>query len=158
MMEYSSNANRPIPHGDIHLAICTFILLPSMEPASPVDRFLAIASQHNYVLLVGQPLTDLPHATWFIPLHPVPSQPLVLGQRIFLASPTSRTYFGQIKSIIRLEKSYLVISVSPEFSAYGSFIPLPCQVYLPTSFLILPQLHHLQYSMFASHLFDAILE
>ena len=80
MMEYSSDANRPIPHGDIHLAICTFILLPSMEPASPVDRFLAIALQHNYVLLVGQPLTDLLHAAWFIPLHPLPSQPLVLGQ------------------------------------------------------------------------------
>ena len=117
--QYSSDANRPISRGDIHLAICTFILLPSMEPASPVDRFSAIASQHNYVLLVGQPHTDLPHAAWFIPLHPVPSQPLALGQRILLASPTSRTYFGQIKSIVRLEKSYLVISVSPESSAYG---------------------------------------
>ena len=51
-----------------------------MEPASPVDRFSAIALQHNYVLLVGQPLTYLPHAAWFIPLHPVPSQPLVLGE------------------------------------------------------------------------------
>ena len=119
-----------------------------MEPASTVDRFSAIASQHNYVLLVGQPLTDLPHAAWFIPLHPVPSQPLALGQRILLASSTSRTYFGQIKSIVRLEKSYLVISVSPESSAYGPFIPLPCHVYLPTSFLVLPPLRHLQYSMF----------
>ena len=105
-----------------------------MEPTSPVDHFSAIASQHNYVL-VRQPLTDLPHAAWFIPLHPVPSQPLALGQRILLASPTSRTYFGQIKSIARLEKSYLVISVSPESSAYGPFIPLPCHIYLPTSFL-----------------------
>ena len=156
--QYSSDANRPISHGDIPLAIRTFILLPSMEPASPVDRFSAIASQHNYVLLVGQPLTDLPHASWFIPLHPVPSQPLILGQRILLASSTSRTYFGQIKSIVRLEKSYLVITVSPESSAYGPFISLPCQVYLPTSFLILPPLHRLQYSMFASHLPDAILE
>ena len=129
-----------------------------MEPASPVDRFSAIASQHNYVLLVGQPLTDLPHAAWFIPLHPVPSQPLALGQRILLASSTSRTYFGQIKSIVRLEKSYLVISVLPESSAYGPFIPPPCHVYLPTSFLVLPPLHRLQYSMFASHLPDAILE
>ena len=156
--QYSSDANRSISHGDIHLAICTFILLPSMEPTSPVDRFLAIASQHNYILIVGQPLTDLPHATWFIPLHPIPPQPLALGQRILLASPTSRTYFGQIKSIVRLEKSYLDISVSPESSAYGPFIPLPCQVYLPTSFLILPPLRRLQYSMFASHLPDAILE
>ena len=156
--QYSSDANRPISRGDIHLTIHTFILLPSMEPASPVDRFSVIASQHNYVLLVGQPLTDLPHAAWFIPLHPVPSQPLVLSQRILLASPTSRTYFGQIKSITRLEKFYLVISVSPESSAYDPFIPLPCQVYLPTSFLILPPLSHLQYSMFASHLPDAILE
>ena len=129
-----------------------------MEPTSPVDCFSAIALQHNYVLLVGQPLTDLPHAAWFIPLHPVPSQPLVLGQRILLASSTSRTYFGQIKSIVRLEKSYLVISVSPEFSAYGAFIPLPCQVYLPTSFLVLLPLRRLQYLMFASHLSDAILE
>ena len=75
-----------------------------MGPTSPVDRFSAIALQHNYILLVGQPLTDLPHAAWFIPLHPVPSQPLVLSQRILLASPTSRTSFGQIKSIVRLEK------------------------------------------------------
>ena len=82
--QYGSNANRPISHGDIHLAICTFILLPSMEPASPVDHFLAIALQHNYVLLVGWPLTDFPHAAWFIPLHPIPSQPLILGQRIYL--------------------------------------------------------------------------
>ena len=129
-----------------------------MEPAFPVDRFSAIASQHNYVLLVGQPLTDLLHAAWFIPLHPIPFQPLVLGQRILLASSTSRTYFGQIKSIVRLEKSYLVIAVSPKSSAYGPFIPLPCQVYLPTSFLVLPPLHRLQYSMFASHLPDAVLE
>ena len=78
--QYSSDTNRPISQGDIHLAICTFILLPSMEPASPVDHFSAIASQHNYVLLVGQPLTDLPHAAWFIPLHPIASQPLILGQ------------------------------------------------------------------------------
>ena len=129
-----------------------------MEPTSPVDRFSVITLQHNYVLLVGQPLTDLPHAAWFIPLHPVPSQPRVLGQQILLASPISRTYFGRIKSIIRLEKSYLVISVSPESSAYGPFIPLPCQVYLPTSFLVLPLLHRLQYSMFTSHLPDAILK
>ena len=156
--QYSSDANRPISHGDIHLAIRTFILLPSMEPTSPVDHFSAIALQYNYILLVGQPLTDLPHAAWFIPLHPVPSQPLVLSQQILLASPTSRTYFGQIKSIVRLEKSYLVISVLPESSAYGPFIPLPCQVYLPTSFLVLPPLCRLQYLMFASHLSDAILE
>ena len=102
--QYRSNANQPISHEDIHPAICMFILLPSMGPTSPVDRFSAIALQHNYILLVGQPLTDLPHAAWFIPLHPVPSQPLVLGQRILLASPTSRTSFGQIKSIVRLEK------------------------------------------------------
>ena len=156
--QYSSDANRPISHGDIHLAIRTFILLPSMEAASPVNRFSAMALRHNYVLLEGQPLTELPHAAWFIPLHPVPSQPLVLGQRILLVSPMSRIYFGQIKSIVRLEKSYLVISVSPESSAYGPFIPLPCQVYLPTSFLILPPLRRLQYSVIASHLSDAILE
>ena len=142
----------------------TFIYqIYQVMPAPPqfpdaVDRFSAIALQHNYVLLVGQPLTDFLHAAWFIPLHPIPSQPLVLGQRILLASPTSRTYFGQIKSIVRLEKSYLVIYVSPKSSAYGPFIPLPCQVYLPTSFLVLPPLHRLQYSMFASHLSDAILE
>ena len=61
------------------------VVTPSMEPASPVDHFSAIALQHNYVLLVGQPLTNLPHAAWFIPLHPISSQPLVLGQRILLA-------------------------------------------------------------------------
>ena len=156
--QYSFDTNQPITHGNIYLAICTFILLPSMEPASLVDCFSTIDSQHNYILLIGQPLTDLLHAAWFIPLHPIPSQLLVLSQWILLASPTSRTYFSQIKSIITLEKSYLVIAVSPESSAYGPFIPLPCQVYLPTSFLVLPPLHHLQYSMFALHLSDAILE
>ena len=87
----------------------------------------------------------LPGLSHCIPFHPS-------------LSFSVRTYFGQIKSIVRLEKSYLVISVLPESSAYGPFIPLPCQVYLPTSSLVLPPLCRLQYSMFASHLSDAILE
>ena len=109
-----------------HPQLITFQLLPRSTITSSLWDSLSQISCND--------------AAWFIPLHPIPSQPLVLGQRILLASPTSRTYFGQIKSIVRLEKSYLVISVFPESSAYGPFIPLPCQIYLLTSFLNFPPL------------------
>jgi len=67
--------------------------------------------------------------------------PLVLGQHVLLVSPASRTYFGHLKSIIRLEDSYLVVSVSPESSAYGPFIPESCHIHLPSSFISLPWTH-----------------
>ena len=127
-----------------------------MKPASLLDHLSSFAVKHNYILLLGQPLSILSQAAWLIPIHPTPSGPLTLGQRIILISPTARTYFGCLKSIVRLEKSYITISVSPESSAYGPFLPEPCHIYLPTSFIVLPQVRRLQYKIFASHLPDAI--
>ena len=64
--------------------------------------------------------------------------PLVLGQHVLLVSPASRMYFGHLRSIIKIEKSSLVISVSPEPSAYGPFLPDTCHVHLPLLFVSLP--------------------
>ena len=127
------------------------------KPASLLDHLSSFAVKHNYILLLGQPLSALSQAAWFIQaVHPAPSQPLILGQRIILISPTARTYFGRLKSIVSLEKSYLTISVSPESSAYGPFLPDSCHIYFPASFIVLPQMRRLQYTIFASHLSDAI--
>ena len=127
-----------------------------MKPASLLDHLSSFAAKHDYILLLGQPHSVLSQAAWLIPIHPNPSEPLTLGQRIILISPTGRTYFGRLKSIVRLEKSYTTISVTPESSAYGPFLPEPCHIYLPTSFIVLPQIRRLQYTIFASHLSDVI--
>jgi len=76
--------------------------------------------------------------------------PLILGQCVLLISPASRTYFGHLKSIVRLEDSYLVVSVSPESSAYGPFIPESCHIHLPPSFISLPWTRWIHYSRFTS--------
>jgi len=109
-----------------------------MESAFSLERFSAIAADLNYVLLLGQPLPELLCTAWHISSQPAPSVPLILGQRVLLVSPASRTYFGRLKSIVRLEDSYLVVSVSPESSAYGPFIPESCHIHLPPSFILLP--------------------
>ena len=82
--------------------------------------------------------------------QPAPSVPLILGQHVLLISPVSCTYFGRLKSIVRLEDSYLVVSVSPESSAYGPFIPESCHIHLPPSFISLPWTHRICYSRFTS--------
>ena len=43
---------------------------PPWSPHPPVDCFSAIALQRNYVLLVGQPLTDFLCLSHCIPFHP----------------------------------------------------------------------------------------
>ena len=89
-----------------------------------------------------------PYFLWIIsPLLLHPSVPLVLGQRVLLVSPASRTYFGRLRSIVKIEKSSLVISVSPEPSAYGPFLPDTCHVHLPLSFVSLPWMRQIQYSI-----------
>ena len=67
-------------------------------------------------------------------------------------------FFGCLQSIVRLEKSYLVISVSPEHAAYGPFLPDPCQVYLPISFISLPRMQQFQHTYLAHLLADDIHE
>ena len=82
----SSDENRLSSHGDIHPAIQTFILLVTMEPASLLAHYSAIAADHNYTLLEGQPLFQLPDTSWYIPSLPAPPIPFVLGQCVLLLS------------------------------------------------------------------------
>jgi hypothetical protein len=138
--------NHPcISHGDIHPTIWTLILPVSMESTSLLDQFSAIAEEQGYVLILGQPLSQLQHTSWYIPPQPAPSIPLVLRQHVLLLSLTSRVYFGHLQSIIRLERLYLAISVSPEPNAYGPFPPDSCTIYLPMSFISLPWTCRIQY-------------
>ena len=109
----TSDVNPIISHRDILPAIQTPTSSVTMESAFSVERFSAIAADLNYVLLLGQPLPELLCIAWHISSQPAPSVPLILSQHILLVSPVSRTYFGHLKSIVRLEDSYLVVSVSP---------------------------------------------
>jgi len=106
----SSNINSIISHRDIPPTIQTPTSSVTMESAFSVERFSAIAADLNYVLLLEQPLPELLCTAWHISSQPAPSVPLILGQCILLVSPVSCTYFGHLKSIIRLEDSYLVLS------------------------------------------------
>jgi len=106
----SSDINLFISHGDIPPAIQTPASSVTMESAFSLECFSAIAADLDYVLLLGQPLPEFLCTAWHISSQPAPSVPLVLGQRVLLVSPASRTYFGRLKSIVRLEDSYLVAS------------------------------------------------
>ena len=136
----SSDKNLFISHGDIHPATQTPILLIPMEPTTLLVHYSAIATDHGYTLLEGQPLSQFPSTVWYIPSLPAPPVPFVLSQCILLLCLPSRLFFGCLRSIVRLERSYLVISVSPEHAAYGPFLPDPCQVYLPILFISLPRM------------------
>ena len=135
----SSDENRPSSHGDIHPAIQMFISLVTMEPTSLLACYSTVAADHDYTLLKGQPLSQLPDTSWYIPSLPAPPIPFVLGQRVLLLSLPSHIFFGHLRSIIRLERSYLVVTVSPEPTAYGPCLLHPCQVFLPISFMMLPR-------------------
>ena len=136
----SSDESRLSSHGDIHPTIQTFISLVTMEPASLLARYSTIAADHDDTLLKGQPLSQLPDTSWYIPSLPAPPIPFVLSQCVLLLSLPSHIFFGRLRSIIRLERSYLVVTVSPDPTAYGPCLPCPCQVFLPISFMTLPRL------------------
>jgi len=136
-----------ISHRDIPPAIQTFISLVIMKSIFSMDHFSTIAADLHYVLLLGQPLPEFLCTAWHISSQSAPSVPLVLGQCILLVSPASRTYFGHLRSIVKIEKSSLVVSVSPEPSAYGPFLPDTCHVPLPLLFISLPWMHQIQYSI-----------
>ena len=72
----SSDENQLSSHGDIHPAIQTFMLLVTMEPASLLARYSAIAADHDYTLLEGQPLSQLPGTSWYILSFLLPQSPL----------------------------------------------------------------------------------
>ena len=86
----SSDENRLSSHGDIYPAIQMFILLVTMEPASLLARYSAVAADHNYTLLEGQPLSQLPGTSWYIPSLPASPVPFDLSQRILLLNLPSR--------------------------------------------------------------------
>jgi len=146
----SSDVNLFISHRDIAPAIQTPTSSVTMESTFSLERFSAIAADLDYVLLLGQPLPEFLCTAWHISSQPAPSVPLVLGQHVLLISPVSRMYFGHLKSIVRLEDSYLVVSVSPESSVYGPFIPESCHIHLPPSFISLPWTRRIHYSCFTS--------
>ena len=152
----SSDKNRLSSHRDIHPAIQMFISLVTMEPASLLARYSAIAADHNYTLLEGQPLFQLPDTSWYIPSLPAPPITFVLGQCVLLLSLPSHIFFGHLRSIVRLERSYLVVTVSPEPTAYGPCLSCPCQVFLPISFMMLPRLQQIQHTYLAHLLADDI--
>ena len=135
-----------------------FISLVTMEPASLLACYSTIAADHYYTLLEGQPLSQLPDTSWYIPSLPAPQIPFVLGQCVLLLSLPSRIFFGCLRSIVRLERSYLVVTVSPEPTAYGPCLPCPCQVFLPISFMMLPRLRRIQHTYLAPLLADDIHE
>ena len=125
----SSDKTRLSSHRDIHPTIQTFISLVTMEPASLLAHYSAIAADHNYTLLEGQPISQPPDTSWYILSLPAPPIPFVLGQHVLLLSLLSRIFFRHLRSIVRLERSYLVITVSPEPTAHGPCLPCPCQVF-----------------------------
>jgi len=146
----SSNIDSFISHRDIPPAIQTPTSSVTMESAFSLEHFSAIATDVDYVLLFGQPHPELLCTAWHISSQPAPSVPLVLSQCILLISPASCMCFGCLKSIVSLENSYLVISVSPESSAYGPFIPESCHIHLPLSFILLPWTCRVHYSHLTS--------
>ena len=152
----SSDENQLSFHGDIHPAIQTFISLVTMEPASLLACYSAIATDHDYTLLEGQPLSQLPDTSWYIPSLPAPPIPFGLGQHVLILSLPSRIFFGRLRSIIRLERSYLIVTVSPEPTAYGPCLPCPCQVFLPISFMTLPRLRRIEHTYLTHLLADDI--
>ncbi|KIK10806.1 hypothetical protein PISMIDRAFT_20085 [Pisolithus microcarpus 441] len=94
-----------------------------MATSSMISLLVPFARENNYDYLPGIPTSIRPEASWFIPPSSMTSHPITLGQ-----------------SVIRLEKSYVVVAVSPVKEAYGSFILVPCNVYLSILSLILPKL------------------
>jgi hypothetical protein len=117
-------------------------LSPSiMATSSSVILLVSFARDNGYVYLPGIPTSFCPEAPWFIPSLSAPSHPMQLGQHVLLVSMTSRrTFFGRLRSVTWLERSYVVISVSPLDEAYGSFLPAPCTIFIPISSIVLPTL------------------
>ena len=83
-------------HRDIHPVIQMFISLVTMEPASLLAHYSAIAADHDYTLLEGQPLSQLPDTSWYIPSLPSPPIPFVLSQHILLLSLCQDWFFANL--------------------------------------------------------------
>ncbi|KAI6140978.1 hypothetical protein BKA82DRAFT_4362491 [Pisolithus tinctorius] len=141
-----------LPPNDAH-----FTNSSDMAASTSIISLVLFARDHGYVYLPGVPTSFCPEASWYIPSSSAPSQPIQVGQRVLLVSMTSRrTFFGRLRSVIRLERSSVVVSVPPVQEAYGSFLPAPCNVFIPVSSIILPKLRQLQYNLLFSTLPDCI--
>ncbi|KIM52223.1 hypothetical protein SCLCIDRAFT_32835 [Scleroderma citrinum Foug A] len=57
-----------------------------MEPATLLVHYSAIATDHGYALLEGQPLSQFPSTVWYIPSLPAPPVPFVLGLKSLIWS------------------------------------------------------------------------
>ena len=147
----SSDENWPSSHRDIQPTIQMLISLVTMESASLLACYSTVAADHDYTLLKCQPLSRLPDTAWYIPSLPASSVPFVLGQCILL-SLLSCLFFGHLRSIGRLERSYLVVTVSPEPTDYGPCLLCPSQVFLPILFIMLPRLQWIQHIYLAPFL------
>ena len=106
---------------------------------------------------------SLPAPRHFL-VHPVPScSPNPLCSWLVHPPPQSPVshilWSSQVYcQVVRLERSYLVVTVSPEPTAYGPCLPCPCQVFLPISFMTLPRLQQIQHTYLAPLLADDIYE
>ena len=103
-----------------------------MISPSTTNYLTSFASENLYVLLSGYVLSQCPSFTWYITPSIVLYDSIHLGQKILLTSPTLfRIYFGHFKLVLRLEKSYVILPITPIQSAYSPFLPPPCHVYIP---------------------------
>ena len=80
--------------------IQTFISLVTIEPASFLARYSTIAADHNYTLLKGQPLSQLPDTSWYIQSLPAPPIPFVLSQRVLLIMTVPDLFLGLVNTLI----------------------------------------------------------
>ncbi|KAI5992354.1 hypothetical protein F5J12DRAFT_915488 [Pisolithus orientalis] len=131
---HTPHISTALPPKDTHFANSS-----DMAASTSVISLVPFARDHGYIYLPGVPTSFRPEASWYIPPSSAPSQPTQLGQ-----------------SVIHLERSYVVVSVSPVQEAYGSFLPAPCNIFIPVSSIILPKLRQLQYNLLFSTLPDRI--
>ncbi|KIK15423.1 hypothetical protein PISMIDRAFT_16519 [Pisolithus microcarpus 441] len=108
-----------------------------MATSSTISSLVPYARENNYEYLPGIPTSFCPEASWFIP-------------------PLSMTSHPRDSAFSLLEKSYVVVLVSPVEAAYRSFVPVPCNVYLSISSFDLPKLQQVQYQLLSSSLSDCI--
>ena len=120
----SSDVNLFISHGDIPPAIQTPASSVTMESTFSLECFSAIAADLDYVLLFGQPLPEFLCTAWHISSQPAPSVPLVLSQRILLVSPVSHTYFGRLKSNLKIHTWSSLCLLSPLHMVLSSQSPV----------------------------------
>ena len=108
----SSDENRLSSHGDIHLAIQTFISLITMEPASLLARYSAIAADHDYTLLKGQPLSQLPDTSLYTRPFLLPQSPF-FSVSVSSSSVSHLTYSLVVSGLLSGLRGLIWLSLYP---------------------------------------------